>query len=162
NLHNPRTALLTYQSPNVKNLSQNRRIPLDYNPRLLGYLVYHPVKKDVTRLDIVALGDVRGRPNIENVLGERVGKANPLGIAFELVTDPKPADSLPPRGARDETAARPNQNLVEQYLGLPRRGKKLGGAEPGLRAGRGFRKFVGLWSRGNARRIGYQTFPTGW
>jgi hypothetical protein len=123
NLHNPRTALLTYQSPNVKNLSQNRRIPLDYNPRLLGYLVYHPVKKVVTRLDIVALGDVRGRPNIENVLGERLGKANPLGIAFELVIDPKPADYLPPRGARDETSARPNQNLVEQYLGLPKRGK---------------------------------------
>jgi hypothetical protein len=52
NLHNPRTGLLTYQSPNVKNLSQNRRIPLDYNPRLLGYLVYHPAKRVLTRLDI--------------------------------------------------------------------------------------------------------------
>ena len=118
NLHNARAYLLTYQSPSVKDLSQNRRIPLDYNPRLLGYLVYHPAKRVFTRLDMVALGDVRGRPNGENILAERIGEANPLGIAFELVTDPRPADYLPPRGARDEPSARTDQNLVERYLGL--------------------------------------------
>jgi hypothetical protein len=117
NLHNSRKYLLSYQSPGVKSLSQNRRIPLDYNPRLLGYLVYHPVKRVFTRLDIVALGEVRGRPNGENIMGERLGETNPLGVAFELVTDPKPADYLPPRGARDEPSARPNQNLVDYYLG---------------------------------------------
>jgi hypothetical protein len=98
NLHNPRTELLTYQSPNVKQHSRSKRIPLDYNPRLLGYLVYHPGKKVFTRLEIVALGDVRGRPNGENILGERDGEANPLGVAFELVTDPRPADLLPHEG----------------------------------------------------------------
>jgi hypothetical protein len=117
NLHNPRTALLTYQSPSVKEHSRNKRIPLDYNPRLLGNLEYHTGKKVFTRLDVVAIGDVRGRPNMENIMGERVGEANPLGIAFELVTDPKPADFLPPRGARDEPSARPDQNLVKLYLG---------------------------------------------
>ena len=84
--------------------------------RLLGELVYHPGKNRFTRLDIVALGNVRGRPNGENIVGERLGKENPLGIAFELVTDPQPADLLPPRGARDEPSARPDLNLVERYL----------------------------------------------
>jgi hypothetical protein len=118
NLHNPRKALLTYQSPGVKEHSRNPRIPLDYDPRLLGYLSYHPARKVLTRLDIVALGDVRGRPNGENILGERLAEANPLGIAFELVTDPRPADYLPPRAARDEPSARPDFNIVEWYLGL--------------------------------------------
>ena len=122
NLHNPRIGLLTYQSPGIKEHSRNLRVPLDYDPRLLGYLAYHPAKKVVTRLDIVALGDVRGRPNGENLVGERLGEANPLGIAFELVTDPKPADYLP-RAVRDEVSVRPDVNLVERYLGLPKKDK---------------------------------------
>ena len=65
---------------------------------------YHSEKKALTRFDIVALGDVRGRPNGENIVAERLGDDNPLGIAFELVTNPRPADCLPPRAARDETA----------------------------------------------------------
>jgi len=121
NLHNPRSGLKTYLSPGIKEHSKNLRIPLDYDPRLLGYLAYHPAKKVLSRLDIVALGEVRGRPNGENILAERVGDANPLGIAFELVTDPRPADFLPPRAARDEAAARPDVNLVERYLGLTKK-----------------------------------------
>jgi hypothetical protein len=121
NLHNPRSGLMTYLSPGIKEHSQNLRIPLDYDPRLLGYLAYDPVKKRFARLDIVALGNVRGRPNGENILAERLGNVNPLGIAFELVTDPRPADYLPPRAARDETAARPDLNLVERYLGLSKK-----------------------------------------
>src|SRR5205823_7326477 len=112
---------LTYQSPGIKEHSRNLRIPLDYDPRLLGYLAYDPAKKAVTRVDVVALGDVRGRPNGENLVGERLGEANPLGIAFELVTDPKPADYLPPRAARDEVSVRPDVNLVERYLGLSKK-----------------------------------------
>jgi hypothetical protein len=123
NLHNPRTELLTYQSPGVKEHTENHRIPLDYDPRLLGYFAYNPSKKVVTRLDIVALGDVRGRPNGENIVAERLGEANPLGVAFELVTDPKPADYLPPRAARDEVSVRPDVNLVERYLGLSKKAK---------------------------------------
>ncbi len=121
NLHNPRSGLRTYQSQSVKAHSLNRRIPLDYDPRLIGSLAYDPARGAFTRFDIVALGDVRGRPNGENIVAERVGEANPLGIAFELVTDPRPADLLPPRAARDEAAARPGVNLVERYLGLARR-----------------------------------------
>jgi hypothetical protein len=117
-LHNPRKGLLAYQSPGVKEHSKNPRIPLDYDPCLLGYLSYHPATRSLNRLDIVALGDVRGRPNGENIVGERVGEANPLGIAFELVIDPRPADYLPPRAARDEPSAPPDFNLVEWYLGL--------------------------------------------
>ena len=110
-------------SPGIREHSQNTRIPLDYDPRLLGYLSYHPAKKVLTRLDIVALGDVRGRPNGENLVGERLGEATPLGIAFELVTDPRPADYLPPLAARDEVSARPDVNLVERYLGLSKKAR---------------------------------------
>lgn len=120
-LHNPRTGLKTYLSQSVKEHSKNLRIPLDYDPRLLGYLTYDPAKKMMKRLEIVALGDVRGRPNGENIVGERLGDANPLGVAFELVTNPTAADFLPPRGARDETAARPDQNIVHSYLGLTKK-----------------------------------------
>jgi hypothetical protein len=69
-----------------------------YKPQLLGYLAYDPGLKVFTRFDIVALGELRGRPSPENVMGERVGEQNPLGIAFELVTNPRPADFLSPKG----------------------------------------------------------------
>jgi hypothetical protein len=120
-LHNPRTGLKTYMSPGVKEHTKNPRIPLDYDPRLLGYLAYDPAKRALTRLEVVALGDVRGRPNGENILAERHGEANPLGIAFEFVRNPRPADLLPPRAARDEAAARPDINLVERYLSLEKK-----------------------------------------
>jgi hypothetical protein len=113
NLHNPRAYLLNYQGPSVKQHSQSQ-IPLDYQPRLLGYLAYDPAKKTFTRFDMVALGDIRGRPVDENLMGERVGEANSLGIAFELVTDPKPADYLSPKGLRDNGS---NYNLP-RYLCL--------------------------------------------
>jgi len=114
-LHNPRRELLTYKSDVIKEHSRSQ-IPLDYQPRLLGYLAYDPAKKVLTRFDVLALGDVRGRPNGANLMGERLGEANPLGIAFELVTDPRPADYLSPKGARDQVGAR--HNSVERYLGL--------------------------------------------
>jgi hypothetical protein len=71
-----------------------------YQPRLLGYLAYDPARKVFTRFDIVALGNVKGQPADENQVGDRPG-SNPLGIAFELVTNPKPADRVCPRGQRD-------------------------------------------------------------
>ena len=82
--------------------------PVSYQPGLLGHLAYDPAKKVFTRFDVVALGDVVGRPVGENTMGDRPG-ANPLGIAFELVTQPTAADRLNPRGARDEP---------ERYLGI--------------------------------------------
>src|SRR5262245_17862248 len=111
-LHNPRAYLLQSQNATTKKFSQSQA-PLDYQPRLLGYLAYDPAKKVFTRFDMVALGDVRGRPVDENLFGERVGEANALGIAFELVTDPKPADYLSPKGLRD---GGDNYNLP-RYLG---------------------------------------------
>jgi hypothetical protein len=112
-LHNPREYMRQSQNVTIKQYSQSQ-LPLDYAPRLLGYLVYDPTKKVFTRFDIVALGDVRGRPVDENLSGERLGAANPLGIAFELVTDPKPADFLSPKGLRNAG----DQYDPARYLGL--------------------------------------------
>jgi hypothetical protein len=81
---------------------------ITYQPRFLGYLAYDPAKKVFTRFDIVALGDTAGQPAGENQTGDRPG-SNPLGVAFELVANPGPADSVCPRGARD------NANT---YLGM--------------------------------------------
>lgn len=77
--------------------------PISYTPDLLGYVVFDRSEKNVTRFDLIALGDVKGRPLNENNMGERPG-ASPLGVAFELVANPTPADLLFPRGARDDAA----------------------------------------------------------
>jgi hypothetical protein len=88
-----------------------------YKPRVLGYLAYDPAKKVFTRFDIVAVGELRGRPTAENVMGERLGVENPLGIAFELVTDPKPADYLHPKGLINSGS----QYDLPQYLCAPKK-----------------------------------------
>ena len=110
-LHNPRRYLLDYMSPGVKERSKSQ-IPLDYAPRLLGYVAYDPAKKVVTRFDVVALGEVRGRPVDSNLFGERLNDPNLLGIAYVLVVDPKPADLVPPRGLRAG-----NGYDLKRYLG---------------------------------------------
>jgi hypothetical protein len=96
-LHNPRKHLLTYQSPGVKEKSKSQTA-LEYHPRLLGYFAYEPAKRIVTRFDMVALGETRGRPVDSNLFGERLNDPNLQGIAFELVRDPRPADFVPPKG----------------------------------------------------------------
>jgi hypothetical protein len=88
-----------------------------YQPRLLGYLAYDPAKKSFTRFDIVALGDVTGQPADENPVGARTG-TQPLGVAFELVAQPTPADCVCPRGQRDSFAS----SVPDYYLGLKRSG----------------------------------------
>jgi hypothetical protein len=110
-LHNPRKYLLDYQSPNVKKYSQSQ-IPLEYRPALLGYIAYDPAKKLVTRFEIVALGEIKGRPVDSNLFGERLNDPNLLGIAFALVPNPKPADLVPPRGLRAG-----NGYDLKRYLG---------------------------------------------
>ena len=95
-LHDPRKHLLDYQSPGVKQHSQSQ-IALDYKPRLLGYIAYDPAKKVVTRFEVIALGEIKGRPVDSNLFGERLNDPNLLGIAFALVNDPKPADLVPPK-----------------------------------------------------------------
>ena len=79
---------------------------------MLGYLAFDPAKKVFTRFDVVALGNLRGYPTGENLMGARDGE-NPLGIAFELVTHPTPADSVSPKGLMDGGG---NYNL-QHYLG---------------------------------------------
>jgi len=101
-LSDPLRALEGYQGQSAKNFSQfTVGSPfghgISYHAQVLGYLAYDPAKKTITRFDVVALGHLRGRPTAENVCGERLGAENPLAIAFELVTDPKPADYLRPK-----------------------------------------------------------------
>jgi hypothetical protein len=84
---------------------EGRSEPSVYEPALLGYLEYDRAKKSFTRFDVVALGTASGLPRDANgVVTPRKG-AYPLGIAFELVRDPTPAERLYPRGARDNPAA---------------------------------------------------------
>jgi hypothetical protein len=65
-----------------------------YEPLVLGFLEYDPQKKVFTRFDIVALGDHFGRLGICDSAARR--GLQPLGITFELVKSPSPADRLPP------------------------------------------------------------------
>lgn len=115
NLYNARKYLLDYQPVNLKKYSHSQ-IPLEYQPRLLGYLDYDPARKTVVRFDMVALGDVRGRPVDGNYLGERLGEANLLGIAFEFVTQPRPADYVSPKGLRSGSG----HYDLQRYLGVPK------------------------------------------
>lgn len=75
--------------------------PTAYAPSLLGYLTYDARGKEITELKSIALGDVLNTPR-----GVRPGR-HPLGIAFELVRDPSPAELVVPRGGRDD---------LERYL----------------------------------------------
>jgi hypothetical protein len=76
-----------------------------YEPALLGLLEYDRSRKAFTRFDLLALGTASGLPTDANgVVTPRKGPY-PLGIAFELVADPTPAERLHPRGARDNVAA---------------------------------------------------------
>jgi hypothetical protein len=76
-----------------------------YEPALLGFLEYDRTRKAFTRFDLLALGTASGLPtNANGVVTPRKGPY-PLGIAFELVADPTPAERLHPRGARDNVAA---------------------------------------------------------
>jgi len=65
----------------------------------------------VTRFEVVALGEIKGRPVDANLFGERLNDPNLLGIAFSLVTDPKPADLVPPKGMGG------NGYNLKRYLG---------------------------------------------
>ncbi len=76
-----------------------------YEPALLGFLEYDRAKQAFTRFDLLALGTASGLPTDANgVITPRKGPY-PLGIAFELVANPTPAERLHPRGARDNVAA---------------------------------------------------------
>lgn len=79
--------------------------PAGYTPAILGHLDYDRARKVFTRFDLLALGKASGLPTDANgKVAFRAG-AYPVGIAFELVADPTPAERLHPRGARDNPAA---------------------------------------------------------
>jgi hypothetical protein len=78
--------------------------PSVYEPDILGYLEFDSGRKTCTRFDVVALGTASGLPRDAN--GKVITKGPyPLGIAFELVPNPTPAERLHPRGARDNPRA---------------------------------------------------------
>jgi hypothetical protein len=99
-------AKLAYRLEGAATLQQpGREGTASYEPALLGFLEYDRGKNVFTRFDLLALGTAVNLPTDANgVVTPRKG-AYPLGIAFELVTDPTPADRLHPRGARDNPAA---------------------------------------------------------
>jgi hypothetical protein len=65
-----------------------------FEPRVLGFLEYDRRRQVFKRFDIVAVGDHFGRLGICDS-ASRPG-CQPLGIAFELVTNDAPADRIPP------------------------------------------------------------------
>ncbi len=69
--------------------------PTVYSPALLGYVTYDVRAKEITDFKMIALGDVLNTPR-----GVRPG-LHPLGIAFEMVSNPSPAECVVPRGGRD-------------------------------------------------------------
>jgi len=75
-----------------------------YDVRLLGTIQFDAAKKQITRFDIVAVGDHWGDSTYTR--GSRPGKT-PLGIAFELAHGDSPADRVPPQAARE----------IREYLG---------------------------------------------
>jgi hypothetical protein len=79
--------------------------PSVYRPALRGVLEVDRTRGVFTRFDLLALGDASGLPRDANgKIAFRAG-SYPVGIAFELVAAPTPAERLHPRGARDDPAA---------------------------------------------------------
>lgn len=80
--------------------------PTTYEPAILGYLTFDVEADEITEFRMIALGEVLNTPR-----GVRPGR-HPLGIAFELVRDPAPAERVVPRGGRDN---------LERYLEIEAR-----------------------------------------
>lgn len=79
--------------------------PATYRPSIRGRLDYDRARGVFTRFELLALGPASGMPRDANgKIAFRAG-AYPVGIAFELVPAPTPAERLHPRGARDNPAA---------------------------------------------------------
>jgi hypothetical protein len=76
-----------------------------FRPALFGYIEIDRPSSMFTRFDVVALGTASGLPTDANgKVAFRKGEY-PVGIAFELVKNPTPAEKLHPRGARDNPTA---------------------------------------------------------
>lgn len=84
----------------AKATSPNGPLAQGYATPLYGRLEYDRTKKVITRLDIVAPGDIWGRwgdANGKSLPAERPGR-NPFGFAFELASGSSPTDRIPPGG----------------------------------------------------------------
>lgn len=68
-----------------------------YEASLLGYIEVDRTAGEVTRFDLVAMGDHWGEGRYTR--GARPGRT-PLGIAFTLVDGSDPADRIPPQASR--------------------------------------------------------------
>jgi hypothetical protein len=71
-----------------------------YDVRLRGELRYLPGKQTIDRLEVAAVGDHWGEGRYTR--GARAGRTE-LGVAFGPVVGEKPADRVPPQGAREVT-----------------------------------------------------------
>jgi hypothetical protein len=88
------------------NLRQEERDePSTYQPALLGFMEVDRSRGAIARFDVLALGKASGLPRDANgKIAFRKG-AYPVGIVFELVPSPTPAERLHPRGARDNVTS---------------------------------------------------------
>jgi hypothetical protein len=91
-------ALLGPDFEATRRILKEKRRASGYEPRLLGYLEYHPAKKTITRFDIVALGDTYGMLQ-EGLLFFYRPRPQPLGVAFGMVGTNVPANRVFPRAA---------------------------------------------------------------
>jgi hypothetical protein len=71
-----------------------------YEARLRGELRYVPAKQTVDRFDVAAVGEHWGEGTYTR--GARPGRSL-LGVAFGPVAGDRPADRIPPQGAREVT-----------------------------------------------------------
>lgn len=69
-----------------------------YDVRVRGSLRYKPANGTLERFEITAVGDHWGDTGLTR--GGRPGRT-PLGVVFSLVLGDKPADRVPPQGARE-------------------------------------------------------------
>ncbi|MEX1098647.1 MAG: hypothetical protein WED34_21550 [Planctomycetales bacterium] len=73
---------------------------LSYRPAVLGYITYDVPKEAVTRFDMLVLGEEQGRLGGPEYVSGLFSQPRLLGIAFELVSDPSPAEKIRPHAAK--------------------------------------------------------------
>jgi len=97
-----------YDAVATARVPPKRLVNLGYEAQVRGVLDYDSKKQELTRFDMLVLGDLYGDADPNHWL-VRPGR-NPLGFAFELVKGETPGDRLPPRGylTRED---------LERYLG---------------------------------------------
>ena len=84
----------------AKATSPNGPLAQGFETPLHGRLEYDRMKKAITRLDLVAPGDVwgAGETPTARACPRNVRARNPFGFAFELATGSSPTDRIPPGG----------------------------------------------------------------